>query len=154
MEEINKAKAALTLLFAATSALFGWFGWLIVAFVACLFLDYATGSLAAGKQGNWHSGNARDGLWHKLGSIVAVGAAAIADCVLGLIVNNIPGITLPFQYTVLLSPVVLVWYIFTELGSITENAQNLGAPLPPFLKKVLAVCKESAENTGNKLIEK
>ena len=27
-------------------------------------------------------------------------------------------------------PVVLVWYIFTELGSIAENAAAMGAPVP------------------------
>ena len=43
-------------------------------------------------------------------------------------------------------PVVLVWYIFTELGSIAENAAALGAPVPESLLKLLAVGKSAAEN--------
>ena len=42
-------------------------------------------------------------------------------------------------------PVVLVWYIFTELGSIAENAAAMGAPVPGCLVKTLAEGKEKAE---------
>ena len=42
-------------------------------------------------------------------------------------------------------PVVLVWYIFTELGSIAENAAAMGAPVPAWLVKLLAEGKEGAE---------
>lgn len=154
MEKLINAKTALNVLLAGLSAVLGWFGWMVVAFVACLFLDYITGSLAAGKMGQWGSRKAWEGLWHKLGSIVAVGTAAIADCVLGLIINNIPALTLPFHYTVMLCPLVLVWYIFTELGSIAENAQILGAPIPPFLKKVLAVYKSGTEELGEKMTDR
>lgn len=37
----------------------------------------------------------------------------------------------------LLTPVVLTWYIATELGSILENAAEMGAPVPPVLREVL-----------------
>ena len=42
-------------------------------------------------------------------------------------------------------PVVLVWYIFTELGSIAENAAAMGAPVPGWLVRILAQGKEGAE---------
>lgn len=35
------------------------------------------------------------------------------------------------------TPVVLTWYIATELGSILENAAEMGAPVPPVLREVL-----------------
>ena len=41
--------------------------------------------------------------------------------------------------------VVLVWYIFTELGSIAENAAAMGAPVPGWLVRILAQGKEEAE---------
>ena len=44
----------------------------------------------------------------------------------------------------LVLPVVLVWYIFTELGSIAENAAAMGAPVPEWLLKLLAEGKEKA----------
>lgn len=47
------------------------------------------------------------------------------------------GLQLPFDYDMLLTPVVLTWYIATELGSILENAAEMGAPVPPVLREVL-----------------
>ena len=37
----------------------------------------------------------------------------------------------------LLTPIVLTWYITTELGSILENAAEMGAPVPPVLREIL-----------------
>ena len=67
------------------------------------------------------------------------------------IAANIPGITLPFEYTLFLCPLVLVWYILTELGSIAENATAMGAPVPEFLLKALQKGKDAADQAGDKL---
>ena len=45
--------------------------------------------------------------------------------------SHIPGLTI--QYTNLILPMVLAWYIFTEFGSIAENATDMGAPVPSWL---------------------
>jgi toxin secretion/phage lysis holin len=150
MDHINTIKAVITASLAAATALWGWFGWLIIAFIICLALDYLTGTIAAGKKGKWDSTTARAGIWHKLGSIVAVTAAGIADLVIGLILSGLP-ITLPFNYTVALCPVVVAWYILTELGSVVENAEKLGAPIPPFLRSVIAICKSGVEKAGDSI---
>lgn len=60
--------------------------------------------------------------------MAAVLVAAILDGVLGLILDHIPALTLPFDYTVFLTVLVLVWYILTELGGIVENAGRAGSP--------------------------
>ena len=57
--------------------------------------------------------------------------AGVADILLGTLMANIPGITI--SYSVLLCPIVIVWYILTELGSIIENTAALGAPVPAWL---------------------
>ena len=69
MEHINRIKAAAVGVLGCLTALWGWFGWLVLAWVACMVLDYATGSAAALRAGEWSSKIARDGLWHKLGAI-------------------------------------------------------------------------------------
>ena len=46
---------------------------------------------------------------------------------------------------------MVVWYILTELGSITENAGELGAPIPKFLKQMIEVLKDVTDATGDKL---
>ena len=136
-------KAAIVGVFGAFGAAFGWLGWLVLAWVACMVVDYISGSSAAMQAGQWSSAKARSGIWHKAGMIVVVGVAALADAVLGMVAAKVPG--LPVDYTVLLLPVVLVWYILTELGSILENAAAMGAPVPEFLIRILAAAKEKVE---------
>jgi toxin secretion/phage lysis holin len=153
MDNINTFKASIVAVFAGISALLGWFGWLVVAFIACMTVDYITGSLAAWKKGLWESKIAREGIWHKTGSIIAVLVTLILDAVIGNVMNNIPSVALPFTYTVLLSPIVIVWYILTELGSIIENAGKMGAPIPGFLQKAIALFKGTVDAAGEKLTE-
>ena len=129
---------------AAAAGAFGWLGWLVLAWVGCMALDYLTGSAAAAAKGNWSSAAARAGIWHKGGMIVVVLVAAVTDCVLGVAVEHLPGLGL--DYTVLVLPVILVWYIFTELGSIAENAADMGAPVPAWLTKLLAAGKSAADH--------
>ena len=136
-------KAAIVGIFGAFGAAFGWLGWLVLAWVVCMVVDYISGSSAAMKAGQWSSAKARGGIWHKAGMIVVVIVAAVADNVLSLVVASIPGI--PIEYTVLLLPMVLVWYILTELGSILENAAAMGAPAPEFLIRILAAAKDKVE---------
>ena len=53
MDHINGFKAAVAAVLGCLTALWGWFGWLVVAWVACMLLDYATGTAAALKAGKW-----------------------------------------------------------------------------------------------------
>lgn len=119
------------------TALNGWLGWLIILYIGSMAFDWLTGSALAIKNKEWNSTKARLGLWHKCGSVITVAVSALTDILLGLIVNNVPGFQLPFSYHVLLCPIVLIWYILAELGSCLENASNMGAPVPSFLKDVL-----------------
>ena len=149
MNNVNEFKAALAAGIAVLTALWSWFGWLVVLFVGCMAVDYLTGSAAAMRRGEWSSASARDGIWHKAGSIVVVLVAGAADLLIGTILTHIPGVTLPFEYTVLLCPLVVVWYTLTELGSIVENAVALGAPCPKWLEKILAAVKDSVDKAGD-----
>ena len=88
------------------------------------------------------------GIWHKLGSVAAVIVAGILDVVIGHLLGNVPGVELPFTYTVLLCPLVVVWYILTEAGSIIENAGALGAPIPAWLTKMIAALGSSVDQAG------
>ena len=130
------------------TGLWGWLGWLAVGWIGCMMLDYLTGSLAAAKEGVWSSGRAREGVWHKCGMIVVVLVAAGADMLLALVLEHLPLVELPFRYAGLVCPVVLVWYIVTELGSIVENAVTMGAPVPGWLPKLLAVSRDAVDHAG------
>lgn len=139
-------KIFITGLCAAFSAAFGWMGWMLLAWVACMALDWITGSVAACKRGEWSSAVAREGIFHKAGMICVVVISAISDGVLCIVMEFIPALA-GIHYTTVILPVVLVWYIFTELGSVAENAAAMGANVPKFLVRILAATKQAAEDS-------
>ncbi len=143
---VKTFKAALSAAMGVLTALWGWFGWLMVAWVLCMALDIATGMAAALREGKWASKAARDGLWHKAGCVAAVTAAGILDLVVGLLLQSLPAGALPFEYTVLLCPLTTVWYLLTEVGSILENAGAMGAPIPAWLRKAISALRDKLEN--------
>ena len=126
MDRLTTIKAAVSAAAAALTAFWGWTGWLAAAWFLAMLLDYATGSAAALRAGTWSSRCAREGLWHKAGSVPGLGA----------------------HYDVLLYPLVTAWYLLTELGSVVENAGALGAPLPQFLVRAIAVLRADISQHG------
>lgn len=120
MDRLTTIKAAASAAAAALTAFWGWTGWLAAAWFLAMLLDYATGSAAALRAGTWSSRCAREGLWHKAGSVAGV----------------------------LLCPLVTAWYLLTELGSVVENAGALGAPLPQFLVRAIAVLRADISQHG------
>ena len=143
-ENISRWKGLFTMAAAMLTALWGWFGWLVVAWVVCMALDVCTGMAAGLKKGEWSSRIAREGLWHKAGCVAAVAAAGILDLVVGRL-TDVAGQLLPFQYTVFLCPMVVGWYLLTEVGSIIENAGAMGAPLPAWLKKAVWALRDQVD---------
>lgn len=148
---INQMKAAVAAALGVLTGLWGWLGWLAVGWIVSMALDYVTGSMAAAKVGQWSSAKAREGIWHKCGMIVVVLVAAGADLLICLVLENLPLVALPFEYAGLVCPVVLVWYIVTELGSMAENAADMGAPVPKWLTKLLAAGKNAVDSAGEQL---
>ena len=140
-------KAFVAAVCGAFTAAFGWLGWLVVAWAVCMALDWLSGSAAAASKGEWSSAVARAGIWHKAGMLVVVLVAALTDAVLSVVVANMPGLGLTYESLIL--PVVLVWYIFTELGSIAENAARMGAAVPDGLLKLLAAGKKAVERKSD-----
>ncbi len=148
---INSVKAAAAAVVGLLTGLWGWLGWLAVGWIGAMALDYLTGSLAAAKAGQWSSGRARDGIWHKCGMVVVVAVAAGTDLLLSLVLANLPLAALPVEYAGLVCPVVLVWYIVTELGSMVENAVAMGAPVPRWLVRLLEQGKAAVDQAGDAL---
>lgn len=143
-DKVTEIRAALALLLATLTALWGWLGWAVIIWAACVVLDYASGTAAAKKAGEWSSAAAREGLWHKLGEIFAVLVAALCDLALHVLIDG-GGVALPIEVGPIITPVVILWYIITELGSIAENAGKLGAPVPKWLKNSLAEYKDKLD---------
>lgn len=146
-------KAGIAAILATLTAFWGWFGWLVVAWVGLMLADWLIGSAAAMKKGEWSSAKLREGAWHKGGEVVIVVVALVADWLIALMITQIPAVHLPFTYSVLLGPLVIVWYIIGELGSLAEHAVTFGAPVPSWLVNILAAGKKAVESAGDKLAD-
>lgn len=145
-ETLVGIKAALAAFFTALGAFLGWKGIMAIVWVAAMLLDYLSGTAAACKSGQWCSATARQGLWHKGGMIVVVTVAAIADGVMAVICQHMP---LGIAWPAIILPLVLAWYIITELGSILENAVKLGAAVPGWLTKLLKASLKAVDSVGD-----
>ena len=149
-ENLIAFKAALSAAITALSMFLGWKGVIVVSWGAVMLLDYITGTAAAWRTGTWCSNVARDGIWHKGGMIAVVLVAALADIIIAVIGDHLP---LGFSWPGLLMPLVLAWYIITELGSILENAVKMGANVPSWLTKALKISLKAVEDVAETAVE-
>lgn len=145
-ENLVTIKAAILAAGMALGAFLGWKGVMLIAWAAAMALDYLSGTLAACKAGQWSSATAREGLWHKGGMIAVVIVAAIADWIMVLIAQYIP---IGIQWPGIILPLVLAWYIITELGSILENAVKMGANVPSWLVRLLKASANVVNAAGD-----
>ena len=145
---LTEIKIGIAAFFTALSALLGWQGVMALVWVLVMAIDYITGTAAAVKNGEWSSAVARQGLWHKGSMIVVVIVAVIADGVMSIICEHIP---IGLKWTSIVLPLVLAWYIVTELGSILENAVKMGANVPSWLVKLLKIGLKAIDDAGEKL---
>lgn len=145
-EDMVTVKTAIVAGCTALGAFLGWKGVMLLAWVLVMALDYLSGTIAACKEGQWASKVAREGLSHKGGMIFVVMVAAISDWVMVMVAQYIP---IGIQWPGIIMPLVLAWYIVTELGSILENAVKMGANVPPWLIKLLKASADIMENAGD-----
>ena len=148
---LTAIKMWITAAVAMLTAFWGWFGWLLIVWIGLMLADWLVGSAAAAHRGEWSSAKLREGARHKGGMIVIVCVACSADWLLGVMLVSLPGVTLPFEYTVLLGPLVVVWYILGELGSLAEHGVSMGAPVPKWLVRLLAAGKKAVDAAGDKM---
>lgn len=139
-------RAAAVTFLGSLGTLLGWKGVMVLVWLGAMLLDYASGTAAALKNGEWSSSAARQGLWHKGGMILVVLAALLGDL---LFTTFLP--LLPISRAAnpgLLLPLVLAWYIVTEAGSVLENAARLGAPVPRWLRRAMKEGKDAVDRAA------
>jgi len=149
-ENLTAAKATLAAAFTAVGTVLGWKGVMLMIWVGVMALDYLSGTLAACREGKWSSKIARQGLWHKGGMILVVTVAAISDGVMVLLAEYVP---LGLNWPGMILPLVLAWYIITELGSILENAVKMGANVPGWIVNLMEAGLKLTEAAGESASE-
>ena len=146
-------KATLATFFAAVGAFLGWRVIMLIVWVILMALDYLSGTLAARQNGTWKSSMAREGIGHKAGMVLIVVVCMIADFVLLLAVENLPYDVIQFHWPMVIFPLVTVWYILTEIGSIIENAMEMGAKVPAWLPKLLNATLKTVDGVGDTALD-
>lgn len=151
-ERLITLKAAIAVAVGAMGEFLGWKGVMVCVLAICMALDYLSGTLAAKKAGEWSSTIAREGLYHKSGTIIAVGAAAIVDFVFYFLIPTLPILGKDIRNPGLFLPLVLAWYIITEIGSVLENVALMGAKVPRWFLKAVEATKKKVDDAGEATI--
>ena len=119
-----------------------------------MVLDYLTGMLAAKREAiehpddpsyGWSSKKGAEGIIKKVGYLCIIAVAMIVDYV---ILNVAAQIGVTIQVKAFFGLLVAVWYILNELLSIIEDAGRMGAPVPEWLSKYIAVLKNKIDDQG------
>ena len=119
--------------------------------LTAMVLDYITGMLASKREAlehpddpayGWSSRRGAEGIIKKVGYLCIIAAAMIVDYII-LSVAVQAGIEVALK--AFFGLLVAVWYILNELLSIIENAGRMGAPVPDWLAKYVAVLKNKID---------
>ena len=128
--------------------------YVICILAGAMVLDYLTGMLAAKREAiehpddpsyGWSSKKGAEGIIKKVGYLCIIAVAMIVDYV---ILNVAAQIGVTIQVKAFFGLLVAVWYILNELLSIIENAGRMGAPVPEWLSKYIAVLKNKIDDQG------
>lgn len=145
-------QAGVTAAGAWISAKLGILGPVLAILMVMMVLDFITGMLASKKEAleypdnpeyGWSSKRGAQGIIKKVGYICTIAVAMVVDFVI-LHVAAAIGITV--STTAFFGLLVAVWYVLNELLSIIENAGRMGAQIPEWLRKYIAVLKETIEH--------
>ena len=119
--------------------------------LTAMVLDYITGMLASKREAmehpddpayGWSSRRGAEGIIKKVGYLCIIAAAMIVDYII-LSVAAQAGIEIALK--AFFGLLVAVWYILNELLSIIENAGRMGAPVPDWIAKYVAVLKNKID---------
>lgn len=84
------------------------------------------------------------GIIKKVGYLCVIAAAMVVDYV---IVSVSVELGMQISVRAFFGLLVAVWYLLNELLSIIENAGRMGANVPEWLRKYIAVLKDKIDNT-------
>ena len=108
-----------------------------IIYIALIFmgLDILTGLVKAAKEHDIRSEKLREGLWHKLGFILAI----IAGYLVEYLITIIDTAQLGFTVNVPIMLTICGYIILTELVSVFENISKISPELKDKLSKLIHV---------------
>ena len=127
-----------------------YFNVLIVPLAVLLFVmicDYATGMTSAYVNGKISS---RAGIIGIIKKVCYMFAVVVGICLDYIIVSALSKINLEVGTVYYFGMLVTVWLILNELISILENLDEIGVPMPVFLKKTALRLAKKTETEAEK----
>ena len=126
--------------------------------VLCILMivDYVTGMLASKTEAidhpddpayGWCSAKGAKGILKKVAYMCVIAAAIVLDYVIVVLAAHLG---LDVGKGVFFALLATAWYILNELLSITENAGRMGANVPGWLIRYIAVLKSKIDDEGDK----
>lgn len=132
----------------------------ILLILACMMVvDYISGMMASkveaiehpnDKAYGWSSKKGAVGIMKKVGYLFIIAVAMVVDY---LILNVANALGIAVSTKALFGLLVSVWYILNELLSIIENAGRMGANVPEWLGKYIAVLKSKIDDQDSGIEE-
>ena len=124
--------------------------YLLGLLILLMVIDYISGMVASAVEAidhpgdehyGWNSKKGAKGIAKKVAYLCVIAAAMVIDYIV-IQTSSALGYVLPSS---MLSLLVSVWYLLNEALSITENAGRMGAPVPDWLMKYIAVLKNKID---------
>jgi len=154
-EYVVAAQGALALIGALLSEKLGILFQVLCLFLGMMVVDYITGMLASKAEAidhpgdvsyGWNSKKGAKGIIKKVGYLCVIAVAIVVDYVIVTFSGKL-GIQMPG--TAFFGLLVTIWYLLNELLSIIENAGRMGANVPEWLRKYIAVLRDKIDNERN-----
>lgn len=120
-----------------------------------MVVDYISGMMASKAEAvdhpgdpayGWNSRKGAKGILKKVAYVCVITVAMVLDYII-LYVSAQIGIAVNTK--AFFGLLVAVWYILNEMLSIVENAGRMGAAIPEWLLKYIAVLKDKIDDEGS-----
>ena len=156
MKPIEMTQVLISGALAYISAKLGLLFPVLLLLMGMMAADYVTGMMAGKVEAvdhpedpayGWNSKKGVKGIIKKVGYLCVIAVAMAADYV---IVNMASSLGYEMPETAVFGLMVTVWYLLNEMLSVIENAGRMGAPVPTWLAKYIAVLKHKVEKTEMK----
>ena len=138
---INSAKGLTAGASIILSYFFGEWSVLLGALILFVTFDYITGVIAAGYAGKL---NAQVGFWGIPKKILIFGMVAIAHAIDKVYIDQIGEPIAVGQFQLSVMAATVIYYLFNEFISITENLGKMGMGIPTPLQKAISAFKEDS----------
>jgi len=127
---------------------------ILIILTVMMIVDYWSGMLASKVEAidhpdnpeyGWNSKKGAKGITKKVGYVFIIAVAMVLDYIILKVAGQFD---LQLNAKAFFGLVVAVWYILNELLSIIENVGRMGANIPTWLSKYIAVLKNKIDAKG------